>query len=264
MLRRAWKRRLAGARRACCNRSVLRARADLEPDIASAAALIGDPSRAAILAALADGRALPAGELARVAGISPQTASSHLDRLFKAHLLGVEVQGRHHYYRLRDARVAAALESLPVIARPARALTEPRTEAVRALRFARTCYGHLAGTLGVAVTEALCAHGFLASADASYVVTPSGRSWFRDHRIAVESLTRRPLAKACLDWSERRHHIAGALGVALTMRALELGWIARVRESRAVRVTDRGRQALSFELGIDPQSLSLSTLRRLP
>jgi DNA-binding transcriptional ArsR family regulator len=260
MLRRAWKRRLAGARRACCNRSVLRARADLEPDIASAAALIGDPSRAAILAALADGRALPAGELARVAGISPQTASSHLDRLFKAHLLGVEVQGRHHYYRLRDARVAAALESLAVIARPARAWTE----AVRALRFARTCYGHLAGTLGVAVTEALCAHGFLASADASYVVTPSGRSWFRDHRIAVESLTRRPLAKACLDWSERRHHIAGALGVALTMRALELGWIARVCESRAVRVTDRGRQALSSELGIDPQSLSLSTLRRLP
>ena len=137
MLRRASKCRLAGVRCACCNRRVLRARAVLDPDIASAAALIGDPSRATILGALADGRALPAGELARAAGISPQTASTHLDRLFKAHLLGVEVQGRHHYYRLRDARVAAALESLALIARPARTMTEARSEAAQALQIGR-------------------------------------------------------------------------------------------------------------------------------
>jgi DNA-binding transcriptional ArsR family regulator len=240
---------------------MLRARATLDPDIASAAALIGEPSRAAILSALADGRALPAGELARAAGISPQTASTHLDRLFKAHLLGVEVQGRHHYYRLRDARVAAALESLALIARPARTLTEARSEAMRALRFARTCYGHLAGALGVAITESLCGHGFLTAEDAAYAVTPSGASWFRDHGIAVESLTRRPFAKPCLDWSERRHHLAGALGVALTTRALELAWIVKVRESRALRVTDRGRQVFCSELGIDPRRPAVATPR---
>jgi DNA-binding transcriptional ArsR family regulator len=223
---------------------VLRSRARLDPDIAAAAALIGDPSRASILAALADGRALPAGELARVAGISAQTASAHLDRLFKAHLVGVEVQGRHHYYRLRDGRVAAALESLAVIARPIRTLTDVRTQAAQALRFARTCYGHLAGTLGVAVAEALCTQGFLTSMDAGYAVTPAGVAWFRNLGISVESITRRPLTKACLDWSERRHHLAGALGVTLTTRVLELGWVVRVRESRALRVSDRGRQVL--------------------
>jgi DNA-binding transcriptional ArsR family regulator len=133
----------------------------LDPDIASAAALIGDASRALILSALADGRALPAGELARIARISPQTASSHLDKLFKGNLVSVEVQGRHHYYRLRDSHVAELLESLSIVARPIAPLTSAQRERAEQLRFARTCYGHLAGRLGVAITQALCTNKYL-------------------------------------------------------------------------------------------------------
>src|ERR1043165_3052266 len=135
--------------------------ADIDPDIASTAALIGDPSRARILAVLADGRALPAGELARVARVTPQTASDQLDKLFRCPLLAVEVQGRHHYYRLRNTHVAELLESLSRVALPAPTLTTAQSDRARTLRFARTCYGHLAGQLGVAVTQALSVENFL-------------------------------------------------------------------------------------------------------
>jgi DNA-binding transcriptional ArsR family regulator len=126
-------------------RFVVRAVSDIDPDIASVASLIGDSSRALILSALADGCALPAGELARIARISPQTASSHLDKLFKGHLVRVEVQGRHHYYRLRDSRVADLLESLSIVAALTAPLTKAQQERKGRIRFARTCYGHLAG-----------------------------------------------------------------------------------------------------------------------
>ncbi len=169
-----------------------------DPDVAATAALIGDPSRAAILMALADGRALPAGELAHYARVSAQTASTHLDHLFKGNLITVEVQGRHHYYRIRDDRVAQLIEGLAVIAPPAPALTPAQRRDAQTLRYARTCYGHLAGTLGVAVTQALCDAGFLLEDDAAYKVTDSGKQWFRRIGVDVDALrtgSKRPLTR---------------------------------------------------------------------
>lgn len=228
-------------------------RAHSDPDLAATAALIGDASRAAILMALSDGRALPAGELARYARISPQTASAHLDRLFKGNLITVEVQGRHHYYRLRGEAVAQLIERLAAIAPPAPVSTAGQWREAQTLRFARTCYGHLAGRLGVALAQSLCNAGFLDDDEAAYRLTDSGDGWLRHLGIEAGALrndARRPLARRCLDWSERRHHLAGPLGVAITRRFFELNWIARVRQSRAVRLTDSGRAALSAELGL--------------
>jgi DNA-binding transcriptional ArsR family regulator len=221
-----------------------------DPDIASVAAVIGDSSRALMLSALADGRAMPAGDLARLARISPQTASSHLDKLFRANLLSVEVQGRHHYYRLRNARVAELIESLSVIARPAEPMTEWQRARAGQLRFARTCYGHVAGKLGVAITQALCARSYLTEQDVGYHISDNGAAWFRWLGIELGTLKRKPLAKQCLDWSERRHHLAGALGVALCDRIMELRWAVRIRDSRALRLTERGTAQLRSELGL--------------
>jgi len=239
----------------------MRIRAHSDPDLAALAALIGDPSRAAILVALMDGRALPAGDLARRAGISPQTASAHLDRLFRGKLLAVEVQGRHHYYRLHDERVARLVEAMATIAPAPPARTPAQRDAARTLRFARTCYGHLAGTLGVALTGAIRERGYLNEADAGFIVTAAGDRWFRDFGIDLDALRgqRRPLARRCLDWSERRHHLAGALGVAIASRCFDNGWIARVRDSRAVRLTDRGREAMRREFSLKIDNLSISS-----
>ena len=223
----------------------------LDPDIASAAALIGDSSRALMLSALADGRALPGGELARIARISPQTASSHLDKLFKGNLVSVEVQGRHHYYRLRDSHVAELLESLSIVARPASPLTAAQREGAEQLRFARTCYGHLSGRLAVAITRALCANKYLCDEGSGYQVSAAGVAWFQGIGIEVGQIKRQPLSKRCLDWSERRYHLAGALGVALAHQTFELRWIVRARDSRALRLTDRGKAALRSELGLE-------------
>jgi DNA-binding transcriptional ArsR family regulator len=215
-----------------------------EPDIAAVAALIGDPSRATILWTLADGRALPAGELARAARVSAPTASAHLDKLFKGKLLAVEVQGRHHYYRLRDARVAEMLELLSSFA----PLGNHQDLGPRPIALARTCYGHLAGKLGVAVTEALCSRSLLQSDDNGFRVTRTGETWFAGIGIDIRGLKRRPLAPWHIDWSERRHHLAGTLGCALATRMFQLKWFTRIDDSRALRVTDRGRAALHAEL----------------
>ncbi len=230
----------------------MRIRNATDPDLAAVAALIGDPSRAAIMVALMDGRALPAGELARRAGISPQTASAHLDRLFRGNLLAVEVQGRHHYFRLHDERVARLVEAMAALAPSPLTRTPAQRDAARTLRFARTCYGHLAGAIGVALTGAFRARGYLDEDDGNFIVTAAGGGWFNDFGIDLDRLRqeRRPLTRRCLDWSERRHHLAGALGAAVAMRCFDLRWIARVRESRAVRLTDRGRDALRRELDL--------------
>lgn len=229
-----------------------------DPDVAATAALIGDRSRAAMLMALADGRALPASELAHCAQVSPQTASAHLDRLFKGNLLAVEIQGRHHYYRIRDDRVAQLIERLALLAPPAPAITPAQRRDAQKLRFARTCYGHLAGALGVAVTQALCDRSFLVEGDEAYRVTDRGKEWFRRIDVDVEVLrcgAKRPLTRWCIDWSERRRHLSGVLGVAMTQRLFALSWIAHVRQSRAVRVTERGRAAFLRELGLAPEAV---------
>lgn len=223
-----------------------------DPDVSAIAALIADESRVAILSALADGKAYPAGELARFAHVSAQTGSAHLARLLEAGLIEVEAQGRHRYYRLANEQVSVMLESMSALAPSAPALSSWQTDVAKALRFARTCYGHLAGMLGVAVADALKARGYLCDSDAGWSVAADGEAWFGKVGIDVKSLRarRRPLVRTCLDWSERRYHLAGALGSALAERSFAMGWLAPVRQSRAVRLTDRGRAALKEGLGI--------------
>jgi DNA-binding transcriptional ArsR family regulator len=218
--------------------------------IAGNAALIADPSRAAMLSVLLDGRALPAGELAAAADITAQTASSHLSKLLDAGLIACESQGRHRYYRLADVRVAEALEHLAGL-NSAHAV---RTKSIDPqLQFARRCYDHLAGRLGVAVTDALTANEFIrAAANKQFEITREGNRWFARVGVQVETLSRstRGIARQCLDWTERRHHLAGPLGVRLLAALCERDWLRRSRSSRCVIVTAQGAAALRRELGM--------------
>jgi len=229
----------------------------MEPNIASPAALIGDPGRAAMLQALMDGRAQPAGALAWAACLTAQAASNHLARLVDGGLVTVEREGRHRYYRLASAEVAHALEALALLAAPLRSLEQPRSPKARALRDGRCCYGHLAGRLGIAVTQALVDHGAIVpAADKLYEVPPAGQVWFEDLGLDLNALrSKRGLARQCLDWTERRHHLAGPLGVALLSRMVALGWIETVPGGRAAMVTSLGREELRRRLGVDPGAL---------
>lgn len=221
-------------------------------DIAAVAALLADPTRAAFLEALMDGRALPAGELAAHAGVSASTASEHLSRLVESGLLAVERSGRHRYFRLADPTVAQAWEALAVLAPAKKVRSLRESEAARAMRFGRTCYDHLAGELGVGLTQALVQAEVLTVTDGRFDVTADGAHRLKDFGIDTGALQskRRALAPCCLDWTERRHHVAGALGAALLGRLLDLGWIRRSESSRAVRLTDSGRLGLSTEFGL--------------
>ncbi|HUF67432.1 MAG TPA: helix-turn-helix transcriptional regulator [Longimicrobiales bacterium] len=221
-----------------------------EPDFASVATVIGDPARASMLAALMGGEALPAGELASRAAVSAATASSHLSRLVSSGLVTRRRSGRHRFYELASADVAEALESLTrLAAMPARAEVEP--ESRRALTFARTCYDHLAGRLGVVVTRTLLERGLIAGS--GYATTPRGEEWMRGVAIDVGHLKaqRRTLSRPCLDWSERRDHLAGAAGAAIASMMLARRWIVRMDGTRAVRLTVRGRDGLYRSLGLE-------------
>lgn len=218
--------------------------------------LIGEPARAAMLGALMDGRALTASELAGVAGITPQTASGHLSRLTEANLLAVERQGRHRYHRLASLEVAELIESVMRIAtitlpEPARMpVTGPRDAQ---MRLARTCYDHLAGGLGVAVTDALVTRGVVTFDDGAGVVAPGGLERLSELGITVATAPRgsnRPLCRPCLDWSERRPHLAGRLGAAVCSHFLDQHWVERVRGNRALRITPKGHLALRERFGI--------------
>ena len=218
-------------------------------DISTPAALMGDPTRAAFLTALADGTTLPASELAQRAGVGASTASIQLAKLVDGGLLEVERTGRHRYYRLADPTVAAAIESLAVLA-PHRAASSLKQARVGSeLQAARTCYDHLAGALGVALLEGLQRQRLLTT---KLEVTPRGTDRFAKLGIEIQELARgrRPLTRACLDWTERRHHLAGALGAALATSFLERGWIERRPGSRAVRLTDSGRRGIARELAV--------------
>lgn len=206
------------------------------PDIASLAALLGDPARAAMLSALMGGQALTAGELAAEAGITAQTASAHLARLAEAGLVVREVQGRHRYGRLAGPEVAEALEGLMgLAARTGRLRTRPgpRDEAMRQ---ARVCYDHLAGSLGVRLHDALVEGGALQAAPEGLALTPEGRAWLAVQGVDVGALEGRgrPLCRTRLDWSERRHHLAGSVGAVLLDLVLARGWARRDPRSRAV------------------------------
>lgn len=227
-----------------------------DADVAPAAALLADPARVAILMALMDGRALPAGELARAAGVRPSTASSHLSRLIKAGWIGVEDQGRHRYMRMINPDVAGLLEALAVVGGPPVAQYQERGGPPEELRLARSCYDHLAGRAGVALAEALLRDGSLAEDGRLYTISASGQTRFGRFGIDTELLaeetrkTRSYLARNCLDWSERRHHIAGALGTSLLERLLDLNWFERKRGTRALRLTNDGRRGLWREFEV--------------
>lgn len=216
-------------------------------DLAAVAAAIGEPSRAAMLDALMTGTALTAGELARAAGVGRSTASEHLARLVSAGLVEVAEQGRHRYHRLSGPEVAHALEALSHIAPPKPVRTLRESSRARSLWFARTCYDHLAGACGVTLHDLLLEGGMLAGAAGGYEVTPSGARWFAELGVDVDAARarRRSFARPCLDWTERRPHLAGALAAATTDRLLELGWFARRGpDTRALRLTEAGSAAL--------------------
>lgn len=220
--------------------------------VAEIASLVGEPARAAMLGVLMDGRALTAAELAAAAGITPQTASSHLARLTAAGLLAVEAQGRHRYHRLAAPEIARLLEGIMQVAaavRPA-PVVGPRD---RALRAARTCYDHLAGRLGVALADALAEAGHIELSSDGGIVTETGVAELARHGIAVEARggkSKRVLCRPCLDWSERRPHLAGAVGAALCARAFDAAWIRRVAGTRAVAITPKGARAFREKFGV--------------
>jgi DNA-binding transcriptional ArsR family regulator len=224
-----------------------------DADVAAAAALIGEPTRAALLLALMEEEVLPARELAARARVSPSTASEHLAKLLKSGLVHDERRGRHRYFRLAEPEVAVALEALSVIAppRPVRTLREATIS--DAIRDARTCYDHLAGRLGVALAGALAREGILIYQEEEYTLGPVANGRLADLGINVDDLTRqrRPLVRSCVDWSEGRHHVAGALGAALASRMFELGWLTRWQTNRSVEVTVLGRARLAAEFGLD-------------
>jgi len=213
-----------------------------------AAALLGDPARANMLSALMDGGALTAKELAYAARVSPQTTSGHLGKLTQAGLLTPQKQGRHRYYRLASPLVGQMLESILAVAGP-----DPRPRGSwrggEALRTARTCYDHLAGRLGVALADALQASGHLALSADGGEVTDSGRAFLREFG-AEPGAGKRVFCRPCLDWSERRPHIAGRLGAALACRCFELGWLARQRDTRAVAITAAGQAGFAERFAI--------------
>ena len=223
--------------------------------LSEVAALMGDPARAAMLSLLMDGRAHTASELALAAGITAQTASGHLSRMVDANLMAARAQGRNRFYRLASGDVAHAMESLMALA-GTRAPPASATAAWRRdpdLRFCRTCYDHLAGQIGLAVTDSLTQHGHLEPKGArDWSLTSSGETFCT--RLGVDlagakAAHTRHFARQCLDWSERRPHISGALGSAIADTFFKKGWAERMRRGRTVRLTDSGRRALSSHFG---------------
>jgi DNA-binding transcriptional ArsR family regulator len=224
-----------------------------DADIAAVCRVLGDSHRASFVLALLGGEELPAGELAARAGASSSLTSAHLSKLLKAGLIDVRRQGRQRYYRVASPQVATAIEGLMAIA-PARPISSLRqAKQGEAIRAARTCYDHLAGRLGVAVTEALERGGALAQADSGWQLTPAGEEQFGCLGIDVSELRRhrRPLLRDCLDWTERRPHLGGSLGAALAGRMLERGWIERQPNSRAVTLTAAGRRGVKSKLAVE-------------
>ena len=228
---------------------------------AAVASLVGDPARAGMLHALMDGRALTASELARVAGVTAQTASGHLARMTEVGLIGVEKQGRHRYHRLASQAVAQMIESIMQVASVLEPARRPLSVGPRdaALREARTCYDHLAGRLGVALADALVAGGYAELASDAGVMTQAGITLLGRVGIDIDALVARRgkraprvLCRPCLDWSERRPHLAGAVGAAICAHSLANGWVRRIAGTRAVAITPKGQRIFREQFGVRP------------
>ncbi|TSD96612.1 winged helix-turn-helix transcriptional regulator [Skermania sp. ID1734] len=245
-------------------------------DVAAAAALLADETRARIVFALTDGRSLPASVLAAEAGVAASTTSEHLSRLVTGGMVTVQQSGRHRYYRLANEHVAAAVEALAVVAPAQRVRSLRDSTRAAALRRARTCYDHLAGRLGVAVTESLIDCGALERHDGvrdarradgdpfaaqlslhPYRIGPRGAAVFGELGVELSNVNSRtrPLLRFCVDWSEQRHHLAGALGAALLTSMESAGWIRRNTRSRAVTLTDNGELKLREILPLESLAL---------
>ncbi|MFE4923847.1 ArsR/SmtB family transcription factor [Streptomyces sp. NPDC056661] len=227
------------------------------PRLAALASLLADGTRASFCLALLDGRAWTAGELARYASVAPSTASEHLGKLIAGGLLTEERQGRHRYVRLADERTAHLVEDLAARAAPGdgeRSRTLRAASTSSALARGRTCYDHLAGRIGIAIADAMTARGLLRQ-DTGFALTDMGLGWFAELGIGLDTGTRRPLVRSCLDWTERRPHLAGAAGAALCRHALDAGWCVRIGSGRAVKATGDGERALHELLGIAPENI---------
>lgn len=216
------------------------------PQIAEVAALVGDPARANMLCALLGGRALTATELAFAAGVSPQTTSGHLGKLHAARLVVLMKQGRHRYYRLAGQHVGQMLESIMNVALTGPPRFQPKSRLDDELRHARTCYDHIAGVVGVGLAELMTGREFVVLGDEAGEVTPAGMDFLARLGVDLPAVRtkRRIFCRPCLDWTERRSHIGGAVGAALANRCFELKWIERVRDSRALTITPAGRKGL--------------------
>ena len=215
--------------------------------LSTVASLLGEPARTRILTALLTGRALTAKELAYFAGVTAATASSHLSRLLAGHLLAMEKQGRCHYYRLRSAEVARAIEGLMTVATMPSNGWPPHHRVEPALQEARMCYDHMAGRLGVAVCDMLLRRHYVVLADGGGEVTPTGERFLEGLGVDLAKArgAKRHYCRSCIDWTERRHHISGAVGAALAAAFLTRRLVARVPDSRALSVTPLGRTTLA-------------------
>lgn len=225
-----------------------------DADIASVAALLADPTRATALLALSDGRAFTASELARRARVAPSTMSEHLGRLLDSSLLVVEKQGRNRFYRLADPTIIEILENLARLAPRMQVRTLSESERAKAIYRARMCYNHLAGTLGVRLTEALVEKQILRPLDMGYAVDGAGIAWLEAFGIACQPHQKRGqlVIPWHIDWSERKHHAAGVFGAALANRLFALKWIERQPASRAIHLTTEGRAGIEQAFGIHP------------
>ena len=232
------------------------------PLIAEIAGLVGEPARATMLSALLDGRALTATELAHAARVTPQTASTHLAKLAEARLIAPTRHGRYRYFRLASARVAEMLDGIMAVAIENRPRYRPLSRQARALSAARICYDHLAGRLSVDLADALITHGYIVVGDEVAEITPAGARFLTEFGIdlAASSSKRRPSCRLCIDWTERRPHIAGAIGAALTKRCFDLGWTERTKHGGAVIVTPAGKRGLRETFGIGvPEAIGNGT-----
>lgn len=221
--------------------------------VAELGALIGDPARASMLTELMSGRALTAGELALVAQITPQTATTHLRKLAEARLIRSERQGRHRYVALASSEVAHMLETMYALSAPQNGARAKPPRVFGALKRARTCYDHLAGELGVALCDTFTKRKLVVLHDEAAELTRRGLAFAADFGLDLERhpSSRRPLCKTCLDWSERRYHLAGHFGAALAKRLFEKHWIERAPEGRALTITKAGLRELRAQLNIE-------------
>jgi DNA-binding transcriptional ArsR family regulator len=233
------------------------------PLIAEIAALVAEPGRAAMLSALLDGRAQTAGELAYAARVTPQTASTHLARLTEAGLLSPMREGRHRYFRLASPKVVEMLDGIVTVALENRPHRRPLSRQARELSAARICYDHLAGRLAVELTDFFTAQKYLVIADEGAEITEAGARFLAAFGVDLSALSsaRRRFCRLCLDWTERRPHLAGAPGVALTKCCFDLAWTERMKHSRAVIVTASGKRGFleTFGIGVSAENGSART-----